>query len=65
MKQCPPCHKDCNEGRSCPVRYGILDDEGKVVRWVWTMPPYPHIVEKIKRLRKPKTDTSKVPDAPF
>jgi hypothetical protein len=47
------------------VRYGILDDEGKVVRWVWTLPPYPHIVEKIKRLRKTKTDTSKVPDAPF
>lgn len=47
------------------TRYGILDDEGKVVRWVWEKPPYPHIVERIKRQRKPKLDLSAVPDALF
>jgi len=44
------------------MRYGILDDEGRVVRWVWHMPPYPHIVYKIK---KPKLDLSNVPEALF
>jgi len=24
-------------------KYGLLDDEGNVVRWVWHPPPYPHI----------------------
>lgn len=43
-------------------KYGILDDEGRVVRWVWDKPPYPHIVYKIK---KPKLDLSGVPDALF
>jgi hypothetical protein len=47
------------------MRYGILDDEGKVIRWVWHMPPYPHVVDRIKRKIKPKLDLSKVPDAPF
>ena len=47
------------------MKYGILDDEGKVIRWVWSVPPYPHIVQKIKRQRKQKLDLSKVPDAPF
>jgi len=45
------------------MRYGILDDEGNVVRWVWTVPPYPHIVQKIKRKRK--LDLSNVPEALF
>jgi len=45
------------------MRYGILDDEGKVVRWVWHPPPYPHIVERIKR--KPKLDISNVQEALF
>ena len=44
------------------LRYGILDDEGNVIRWVWFVPPYPHVVVKIK---KPKLDLSGVPDAPF
>ena len=47
------------------VRYGILDDEGKVIRWVWHPPPYPHVVEKVKKKRKPKLDLSNVPDALF
>jgi len=47
------------------MRYGILDDEGKVIRWVWEKPPYPHVVEKIKRQRKQKLDLSKVQEALF
>ena len=47
------------------AKYGILDDEGKVIRWVWEKPPYPHVVEKIKRQRKPKLDLTNVPDALF
>jgi len=47
------------------MRYGILDDEGKVIRWVWHMPPYPHIVQKTKRQRKPKLDLSKAQEALF
>lgn len=47
------------------MRYGILDDEGKVIRWVWEKPPYPHVVEKIKRQRKKKLDLSNIPDALF
>jgi len=47
------------------MRYGILDDEGKVIRWVWEKPPYPHVVEKIKRQRKKRLDISNVPDALF
>jgi len=47
------------------MKYGILDDEGQVVRWVWEKPPYPHIVQKFKRPRKPKLDLSNVPDALF
>ena len=47
------------------MRYGILDDEGNVVRWVWEKPTYPHIVQKIKRQQKKKLDLSNVPDALF
>lgn len=47
------------------MKYGILDDEGQVIRWVWEKPPYPHIVLKVKRQRKPKLDLSNVPDALF
>ena len=47
------------------MRYGILDDDGQVIRWVWEKPDYPHIVEKIKRKRKPKFDLTNYPDALF
>jgi hypothetical protein len=47
------------------TKYGILDDEGKVIRWVWDKPPYPHIVQKIKRKRKPKLDLSNIQEALF
>ena len=46
-------------------KYGILDDEGRVVRWVWDKPSYPHVAVKVPRPRKPKLDLSNVPDAPF
>ena len=42
------------------MKYGILDDEGQVVRWVWEKPPYPHIV-----WRKPKFNPAQYPDALF
>ena len=35
------------------VRYGILGCDGKVIRWVWDRPAYPHVVEQVKRQRKP------------
>lgn len=47
------------------MRYGILDDENRVIRWVWFKPPYPHVVEKVKRPRKPKLDFSKCQEALF
>jgi hypothetical protein len=47
------------------MRYGILDDEGKVVRWVWEKPTYTHVVQKIKRYRKPKIDLSNALEALF
>lgn len=29
------------------TRYGLLDDDGQVIRWVWQAPPagVPHIIE--------------------
>jgi len=47
------------------MQYGILDDEGVVVRWLWTKPPYPHIERKVKRLKKPKIDLAKFETALF
>lgn len=49
------------------IKYGILDDEGRVVRWVWSRPAagYEFIVVKEKRPRKPPVDLSKFEDAPF
>jgi hypothetical protein len=46
-------------------KFGLLDDEGKVVRWLWFKPSYPHVVMKIKRQRRPPLDLSKVEDAPY
>ena len=47
------------------LKYGILDDEGNVIRWVWHMPPYAHVVVKVKRKRQPKLDLSNAPEALF
>lgn len=48
-------------------KYGILDDDGKVVRWVWDEPPpcYQFITVKIKLVRPPRIDLSKYEPAPF
>lgn len=47
------------------IQYGILDDEGAVVRWVWDNPSYPHITRKVPRHRKPKIDWTNFEPAPF
>jgi hypothetical protein len=47
------------------IQYGILDDEGAVVRWVWSKPGYPHIIRKVPRRRKPKINLSQFEPAPF
>jgi hypothetical protein len=47
------------------IQYGILDDEGNVVRWVWVKPTYPHITRKVPHKRKTKIDLSKFATAPY
>ncbi len=49
------------------IKYGILDDDGFVVRWVWERPGagYEYVTVKIKRQRKPPVDLSQFEDAPF
>lgn len=47
------------------IQYGILDDNGAVVRWVWDKPTYPHITRKVTRARKPKFDWANFEPAPF
>lgn len=47
------------------IQYGILDDDGAVVRWVWDKPAYPHITRKVTRARKPKIDLNQFEPAPF
>lgn len=47
------------------IQYGILDDDGVVVRWVWVKPDYPHITRKVIRKRKKKVDLTKFEDAPY
>lgn len=47
------------------IQYGILDDEGAVVRWVWVKPSYPHITRRIPKQRKAAIDLSKFEAAPF
>ena len=49
------------------TKYGILDDEGQVVRWVWDRPAdhYQFVVVKAKRQRKNKIDLTQFEEAPF
>lgn len=49
------------------IKYGILDEMGAVIRWVWEKPSdaYQYITVKIKRTRKPRIDLSQLPEAPF
>lgn len=46
-------------------RYGILDDDGQVIRWVWDKPSacYQYIVKKIPR--KPPIDWNNFEPALF
>lgn len=46
-------------------RYGILDDDDKVIRWVWDKPSdsYRFIVQKIPK--KPAIDLSQFEEALF
>ena len=48
-------------------KYGILDDEGAVVRWVYDQPSagYEFVTVKITRSRRPSIDWSRFEAAPF
>ena len=47
------------------TKYGILDDRGRVIRWVYEKPSdqYQYIVVTIKKPRKPKVDLSQYEEA--
>lgn len=47
------------------IQYGILDDDGVVVRWVWYKPDYPHITRRVPKQRKAPIDLSQFEPAPF
>lgn len=49
------------------IKYGVLDDEGELVRWVWERPSelYRFIVVRVKRERRPRIDPSQFEPAPF
>jgi hypothetical protein len=47
------------------IQYGILDDDGAVVRWVWDKPSYPHTTRKVPKPRKKQIDLSNFEAAPF
>jgi hypothetical protein len=49
------------------LKYGILDCDGVVIRWVWQRPPigYDFVVVKDKRPRKPPVDLSQFEESPF
>lgn len=46
-------------------RYGILDDEGRVIRWVWEKPnaEYQYVTERVTR--PPPVDWDNFEEAPF
>lgn len=43
------------------IQYGILDDSGRVVRWVWERPPaiYDYVLRKVRRPQRKRIDLSK------
>jgi len=46
------------------IKYGILDDFGEVLRWVWERPVgRNYITVKVPKPRKPKLDLSKFGEA--
>jgi len=48
------------------IKYGVLDDFNEVIRWVWDRPTGRAYIEvKVPKLRKPRFDLSKIPDALF
>lgn len=50
------------------TKYGILDDDGAVVRWVWSAPDPAHyrfITVRIPKPRQVKLDLSQFEPAPF
>lgn len=49
------------------IKYGILDDDDRVIRWVWDKPSegYRFIVQRIPRKKKPPLDLSQFEEAPF
>ena len=49
------------------TKYGILDDDGQVIRWVWDRPAdhYQFIVVKVRRERNKKIDLSQFEEATF
>lgn len=49
------------------LKYGLLDDEGELVRWVWERPSeqYRFIVVRVKRERRARVDLSQFEPAPF
>lgn len=49
------------------TKFGILDDDDNVIRWVWDRPGsgYRYVTVKIPRQRKPKIDLSKFEPALF
>lgn len=49
------------------IRYGILDDFGEVVRWVWDKPSpkYLYITQRIKRENAYQNAVTAVGYAPF
>lgn len=48
------------------IKYGILDDEGQVVRWVYDKPAHDQfIVVKIKRQKRKAIDWANIEEAPF
>lgn len=49
------------------LKYGLLDDEGELVRWVWERPSeqYRFIVVRVPRVRRPRFDPTQFEPAPF
>ena len=47
------------------IQYGILDDDGAVVRWVWDKLSYTNITRKVHRQRKKQIDWANFEAAPF
>lgn len=51
------------------IKYGIVDDEGHVIRWTWDRPGpgYEFVEAKVRRERKkkPRIDWANFEPAPF